>query len=721
MATGTFRIDNFMIQASTVTANLTLPDFSNVYDGVRNNPTDGTAVDSYTNLTLGSASAAADVTLSSDFQISGTLTIAHSGSDLVLGANNLTYGATSLLSYTSTQAGFTRTTGSEWSATDQPRSVTINLTGTGTNVLTLDADKTFTGATNVLTVTSGILDATTRLITFPAAGGSVSVSGTVRTSNPDGFSSTSTTTIVSTNAPGITLNTGSRIVYNAAGAQTVTSATNYSDLEIAGSGTKTLDGVATVDRYLFLTAGTLDNSTNNVTLPTGSIVRRTAGTIAATPNYTGERSVQYAASVTAGPELAATVDSLQIVTASTTLTLNGSVNATDRLGFTGNANRINLAGNALTVGDASTEGTIVLPVTTPANGSWVHSGTFTRFVNSSTASLELPIGTSSFDRRATIAFGTGNAAGTTVSVFHYDFQATGGHPGIENTTFPLSVGGGLDIDGSDQVASFYWSFSSAATENYTLALRGYGMVAVADPDQLRILRRANADGAYSSPGTFDAVGTAAASLGNVTIVHTGLNGFSQYALATTEADVLPVTWLAVAAERVSAGAEVSWSTASELNNERFEVERSASEDFGRYVTVGQVAGRGTSQTASSYRLLDSDLSNAELMLGPVYYRIRQVDFDGRSSLSRVVRLDAAAEWAVYPNPVTGPLQLVGVGLSRTDAPVRVQLMGADGRTLVDLTAAPASVAARVDAALNQAGAGLYVLRVGGKTIRLVKP
>lgn len=408
-------------------------------------------------------------------------------------------------------------------------------------------------------------------------------------------------------------------------------------------------------------------------------------------------------------------------------TLTGSTTAAEGLTL---SRPMDQAGFLFTLGSASTTGSLT-------GGQRTFGGLFRRFVNASTAALTWPVSVSATDfRSVSLQFNSSNEAGAYVEMQARDYQANSGLPDITPADFPLATELGQpghpdEIFSTAQVMNVKWDINyfdpiDALPANYDISLNSIANVldiSGANSGLLRIFKSRAGSPRFEIVRGFSAISTSIAGFTISSITHTGIDqGFSQFYIGTLEeSTVLPVTWLAVAAERVSAGAEVSWSTASELNNERFEVQRSTTEDFGRFVTVGQVAGRGTSQAASSYRLIDTDLSNAELMQGPVYYRIRQVDFDGRSSLSRVVRLDAAAEWAVYPNPVTGPLQLVGVGLSRTDAPVQVQLMGADGRLLVELTAAPATVAARVDAAMNQAGAGLYVLRVGGKTIRLVKP
>lgn len=99
--------------------------------------------------------------------------------------------------------------------------------------------------------------------------------------------------------------------------------------------------------------------------------------------------------------------------------------------------------------------------------------------------------------------------------------------------------------------------------------------------------------------------------------------------------------------------QVQWTTASELNCLRFEVERSANgTDF---TTIGTVPGHGTSTSTRQYELLDP-----QPLAGLNYYRLRQVDTDGKATGSPVVVALFGADaktLAVSPNPATDYLTL----------------------------------------------------------------
>ena len=109
---------------------------------------------------------------------------------------------------------------------------------------------------------------------------------------------------------------------------------------------------------------------------------------------------------------------------------------------------------------------------------------------------------------------------------------------------------------------------------------------------------------------------------------------------------LPVTLTRFAADLAGRQVKVSWSTATELNNAYFEVERSG--DGHGFASVGRVAANGNSTQLREYSLLDSPTKGKVF-----YYRLRQVDEDGTASYSgvRTVTMpEAAGSIVLVPNP-----------------------------------------------------------------------
>lgn len=110
--------------------------------------------------------------------------------------------------------------------------------------------------------------------------------------------------------------------------------------------------------------------------------------------------------------------------------------------------------------------------------------------------------------------------------------------------------------------------------------------------------------------------------------------------------VLPVTWLNFVAHPNTLGqVDLYWGTLTEENNARFEVQRAA--DARHWHTLTTVAGGGTRWTPQHYEARDAQPLN-----GINYYRIAQVDHDGRVTYSSVrsVRFAAHTHLFTQPNP-----------------------------------------------------------------------
>lgn len=126
----------------------------------------------------------------------------------------------------------------------------------------------------------------------------------------------------------------------------------------------------------------------------------------------------------------------------------------------------------------------------------------------------------------------------------------------------------------------------------------------------------------------------------------------QSVVTVTGLCVLPVHFADVQAVEESNDILVSWSTLSEDNNKEFIVERSL--DGIEFITVAVVKGNGNSTSKKSYSILDKNAPK-----GNLYYRIKQLDFDGNSSFSNVVspKRSDNTTFELFPNPFTNEINL----------------------------------------------------------------
>jgi hypothetical protein len=122
----------------------------------------------------------------------------------------------------------------------------------------------------------------------------------------------------------------------------------------------------------------------------------------------------------------------------------------------------------------------------------------------------------------------------------------------------------------------------------------------------------------------------------------------------TVSSVVPVGLTNFSAERKGEVVDLFWTTASELNNDFFEVERWIQKGEDTYTeksfaVIGRVEGSGTTSSKQHYQFSDLRAASAET----IYYRLKQVDYDGKSTYSQVVVVFLDSNRTIvklYPNP-----------------------------------------------------------------------
>jgi hypothetical protein len=113
-------------------------------------------------------------------------------------------------------------------------------------------------------------------------------------------------------------------------------------------------------------------------------------------------------------------------------------------------------------------------------------------------------------------------------------------------------------------------------------------------------------------------------------------------------NITPVELASFSASSINGNVVLNWLTASELNNNGFEVERKSGND--NFIKIAFVQGNGTTSEANSYSFTDMNVAT-----GSYSYRLKQIDFDGTVSFSNTVNVDVnvPGEFNLdqnYPNP-----------------------------------------------------------------------
>ena len=151
---------------------------------------------------------------------------------------------------------------------------------------------------------------------------------------------------------------------------------------------------------------------------------------------------------------------------------------------------------------------------------------------------------------------------------------------------------------------------------------------------------------------------------------TGTNG--------TCASVLPVELISFTGAAKGNYNELSWVTATEINNDYFSIEKS-DDGINFNALEGIVPGAGNSSQEISYK------KNDENPFKRTYYRLKQVDFNGEYSYSKVIFLENKgnniAEMAVYPNPAINMITL-NFNSGQEDA-TQIEITNALGQQVVE--------------------------------------
>lgn len=240
-----------------------------------------------------------------------------------------------------------------------------------------------------------------------------------------------------------------------------------------------------------------------------------------------------------------------------------------------------------------------------------------------------------------IGAGRNNHAGLSGYVFKWDgstWSSLG--PGLNNTVGRLEgVNGNLyafgafteTSDGAVSIPGY-----AAMWDGTSWAAMNNGVNAV--PDQFDVTA-VGADGIYIIGATnpFTMAGS------------TSVNGIARWDIT----NALPVELLTFTGHHTPQGHRLAWATATEENNEGFQIERCT--DGRTFEAIGWLSGAGTTQTLQTYTFLDEAPP-----VGVAYYRLRQVDYNGDHDYSKVVtivREKSTAEPSFYPNPLQDVLTI----------------------------------------------------------------
>ena len=273
------------------------------------------------------------------------------------------------------------------------------------------------------------------------------------------------------------------------------------------------------------------------------------------------------------------------------------------------------------------------------------------------------------------------------------------------STLPTGISG---------ISQYYWTIPNTAVftqgflETDILQLAGV----TGNPGALRFLWRLNASAAWTNLGPGFANGA-----GNLLVSQTPISSGGQIAIGDAGGgNQLPVELTNFGASLHKEGVILKWTTATELNNSGFYIERrrkqsDATQNAPSWISLDFVKGNGTTSSQNSYSFVDKSAS------GMVEYRLKQVDFDGKFEYSPIVEINAGLPknfdlWQNYPNPFN-PTTVIRYQLP-TASTVRLELYDMLGKklaTLVNEQQEAGSFEYQLDAAKLNLSSGVYFYRL----------
>ncbi|MBI3135853.1 MAG: T9SS type A sorting domain-containing protein [Bacteroidetes bacterium] len=258
----------------------------------------------------------------------------------------------------------------------------------------------------------------------------------------------------------------------------------------------------------------------------------------------------------------------------------------------------------------------------------------------------------------------------------------------------------------------YWTINQTAGSSGTTVTLSWNTPRSCGVDYLPDLRVARWDGTqWKDEGNGSTTGT---TVSGTVASSSAINTYGVFSLASISgSNVLPIELLNFEGRCDEVYTMLSWSTASEMNNDYFTIERST--DGVNWQLSGTIKGAGNSSEFSNYTYSDSQISFGDI----TYYRVKQTDYDGFSKDLKTIsvtncRSNSSTENVlhVYPNPSNGVFNLA---CSKDAGEVEsIQIFNASGREVYYAVGFQNSID------LTALEGGIYFIQLNLKTGTLLK-
>ena len=304
------------------------------------------------------------------------------------------------------------------------------------------------------------------------------------------------------------------------------------------------------------------------------------------------------------------------------------------------------------------------------------------------------------------------------------FNISGSGSVIVEAEFINSAPGGIAGTGLDHISlSKYWRISSTGTKapiTVTGARFYYNdtLDAATVNAEMRIAKSDLLTGTYDNISNGVGVNTVANPGRYINSVGFTVNSTSYLSLAsTTKNNPLPIELISFEGKLINNKVYLNWITSTEINNDYFEIQNSINGiDF---KTLASLKGAGNSVLNNYYDYIDENPSK-----NINYYRLKQVDFDGNYSFSKVIIVDNILNneinnLNIYPNPIKKDDNiLVSINKISENEKIEISIFDINGKvcflqTFVNLSDGGSRFLIPIKLNLEK---GVYFIKINSNTI-----
>jgi hypothetical protein len=228
----------------------------------------------------------------------------------------------------------------------------------------------------------------------------------------------------------------------------------------------------------------------------------------------------------------------------------------------------------------------------------------------------------------------------------------------------------------------------------------------------------------SNPSAAGAIVMGAPTIGsmgvNTALTYNFSTGFSGFGAGIPGSAILPLGLLDFSGRLKQNEIALAWTTSFESNTSRFGIERSY--DGVHFTNIGYQPAAGNSNKPLDYAFTDPSMPRINN-----YYRLRQMDLDGKFTYSKTILIDGSSlrNYTVLPSPFTTSLDIIVASAAsnpttpsspNVTAQTQIRLLDISGKQLLLKNAAPNAGRIHLDVSNLNLTPGIYLLEINNSSV-----